>query len=181
MAGLLSEFLSDMAATLNDRDVRLQATVPRYTPAVPVTLADLGYTGDLDATKGAPVGTLVGGTLAQIVVLNAANGNSALAALNNPPSITIGSAYSSGGTGVRTFTVGSTVTGGTSPFVYSWTFNPFADEPGLVLYSGVDTATVTMRSVSKSSGTSSSGMLTLTVRDAKGLTASKSTEAEAAY
>lgn len=33
----------------------------------------IGYSGDLDATKGAPAGTLVGGTLAQTVESNAAN------------------------------------------------------------------------------------------------------------
>lgn len=42
-----------------------------------VTIGGLGFTGDLNATNGAPVGTLVGGTAAATVVANAANGQSA--------------------------------------------------------------------------------------------------------
>jgi hypothetical protein len=38
---------------------------------VPLTLKDYSYTGDLDATKGAPSGTYVGGTLAETVAANA--------------------------------------------------------------------------------------------------------------
>lgn len=37
------------------------------------TLVDYGYTGDLNATNGAPAGTYVGGTLAENVAANAAN------------------------------------------------------------------------------------------------------------
>lgn len=139
------------------------------------------FTGDLDSTKGAPAGTQVGGSPATTVEANAANGNAAATALNNPPVVTLGNAFSTGGTGVRTFTVSSTVTGGTAPYTYAWSFIPWMDEPGLSLYSGADTATATMRSINKTAGTSSSGMLTLNVRDAKGLTGSKSTFAEAEY
>lgn len=42
-----------------------------------VTITGLGYTGALDATKGAPAGTTVGGTLAETVASNAAAGKSA--------------------------------------------------------------------------------------------------------
>ena len=38
-----------------------------------VTIGGLGYSGDLDATKGAPSGTYVGSTLAQTVESNASN------------------------------------------------------------------------------------------------------------
>ena len=46
-----------------------------------VTITGLGYTGALDATKGAPAGTTVGGTLAETVASNAAAGKSASDAL----------------------------------------------------------------------------------------------------
>lgn len=41
------------------------------------------YTGDLEATKGAPTNTYVGSTLAQNVESNANNGNNALSAIND--------------------------------------------------------------------------------------------------
>lgn len=48
-----------------------------YTPK---TLTDYGYTGALDATRGAPAGTTVGGTLAETVEANA---NAAIYAIEN--------------------------------------------------------------------------------------------------
>jgi hypothetical protein len=44
-----------------------QATPSAYSPGVPRTVAQLGYVGDLDATRGAPAGTLVGGRLAETI------------------------------------------------------------------------------------------------------------------
>lgn len=55
------------------------------TSHTPRSLQDYNYSGDLDATKGAPTGTMVGGTLAQTVASNAAAGktaNDALPAMN---------------------------------------------------------------------------------------------------
>jgi hypothetical protein len=51
--------------------------------STPRTLADYSYIGDLDATKGAPTGTYVGGTLAQYVETNAANGQSAFTSISD--------------------------------------------------------------------------------------------------
>lgn len=51
-----------------------------------VTINGLGYNGALDATKGAPAGTMVGGTEAGLVASRALNGDTALAAVNNATS-----------------------------------------------------------------------------------------------
>lgn len=48
-----------------------------------VTINGLGYSGALDATKGAPAGTMVGGTEAGLVASRALNGDTALSAVNN--------------------------------------------------------------------------------------------------
>lgn len=51
--------------------------------STPRSLTDYGYTGDLNATHGAPNNTYVGGTLAQTVAANAANGAAAYSSLGN--------------------------------------------------------------------------------------------------
>jgi hypothetical protein len=51
-----------------------------YTPR---SLADYGYTGDYNATNGAPTGTSVGGTEAGLLASRALNGDSAYNAIND--------------------------------------------------------------------------------------------------
>lgn len=51
-----------------------------YTPS---SLQDYGYVGDLDATRGAPAGTLVGSTSAVTVEAGAASGGAAWSAIND--------------------------------------------------------------------------------------------------
>lgn len=54
------------------------------TTSTPRTLTDYGYTGDYDATKGSPTGTMVGGTDAGLVASRALNGDTAYNAVNDP-------------------------------------------------------------------------------------------------
>jgi len=58
-------------------------TVASDTPGSLPELTDLGYTGDTNATHGAPSGTNVGSTPATTVESNAANGQSAYTAVND--------------------------------------------------------------------------------------------------
>lgn len=51
--------------------------------STPKSLVDYGYTGSMTATDGAPAGSLVGGTLAETVVLNATDGKNAHTAIND--------------------------------------------------------------------------------------------------
>jgi hypothetical protein len=70
----------DMSFTLNNGSL---VVGNNYTPR---SLADYSYFGDLDATKGAPAGTLVGGSLAQNVETWAVQGSNAyglIPAINN--------------------------------------------------------------------------------------------------
>jgi hypothetical protein len=58
----------------------LVGVTANYTPR---TLQDYGYSGDLNATVGAPTGTMVGGTDAGLVASRALNGDSAYSAVND--------------------------------------------------------------------------------------------------
>lgn len=51
------------------------------TAYTPLSLTDYGYKGDMDATKGAPTGSMVGGTEASLLASRALNGDSAYNAL----------------------------------------------------------------------------------------------------
>jgi hypothetical protein len=134
------------------------------------------------ATVGAPSGTNVGSTPATTVEANAAAGAAGANKLNNPPVLgnvsNIITNYSAGGPAKTVSTINMSSTGGTAPYKYSYTYTSLQsnDEVEITFTkssSGGNTDnTCVVKALTFTSGLVDKGELTVTVRDASGLTAS---------
>jgi hypothetical protein len=134
------------------------------------------------ATVGAPSGTNVGSTPATTVEANAAAGAAGANKLNNPPVLgnvsNIITNYSAGGPAKTVSTINMSSTGGTGPYKYFYTYTSLQsnDEVEITFTkssSGGNTDnTCVVKALTFTSGLVDKGELTVTVRDASGLTAS---------
>jgi len=111
----------------------------------PSSVRSIGYDGDLDATKGAPSGTSVGGTEAGLVASRALNGDAAYNAVNDP-TLGLGQRLRANAQNVMSggaaLTVGSLVTDGNGQRVsgYGLGFTSY----GFVAYNAAGAPTITV-------------------------------------
>ena len=129
------------------------------------------YTGDLNASWGAPAGTNVGSTPATTVEAGAVAGAGAASKLNNPPQVNAGPGISEISTGKSKVLPPQTavVTYGTGPFSYEWTIA--STEGTLRITSGQGTATIGLTASVAVNPGFSRAVVTCRVRDAAGLSA----------
>lgn len=89
----------------------------------PKSLTDYGYTGDMNATVGAPSGTNVAGVLSDTLVSQAAAGNTASTTLNAPPTLSSISNVSATNVYKPAVTIATKtpgITNGIGPFTFDW-------------------------------------------------------------
>jgi len=148
------------------------------TSFTPRTLVDYGYTGDMNATAGAPAGTNVGSTPATTVESNAAAGATANTTLNNPPvlngiSNVSASVYKPA---VTIATIYPSITGGATVARYDWSMLTVTFGDADITYTiGTTGAAPNDKLIIKgicqiSGGSTTEDIVTCTVTDTKGRT-----------
>jgi hypothetical protein len=138
------------------------------------------YTGDLNATVGAPSGTNVAGVLADTLVNQASTGAAAAGVVNNPPVLAAMGGVSASGVykpAVVIATKTASITNGVGPFSVLWSVIPEIDGDTEItyVYSTVTHTNdrMTIRALCLNAGGSeSSSNVTCTITDSKGRSSS---------
>jgi hypothetical protein len=134
------------------------------------------YTGDLNATVGAPSGTNVAGVLAETLVTQASTGAAAAGVVNNPPVLAAMSDISASGVYKPASPIGTqtaSIAGGVGPFTIAWSVIPDIDGDTEITYtySSITNTNdrMSFKALSQTTGGSMSSIdVTCTITDSKG-------------